>query len=579
MDISILKDYFEGRKVTPIHNKASEMYNEFRVHSDGEFPLKLIGERRPHEPEYILKYRKQIYESKTKTPISKVITSLGGIRRSSDWSIKYKAEVPAKIATGESLEYYCEKKYPYYTSVTNWVFSDLLKNYLIDPNALVLIKPLNKPQGNEYTKPFTFIFNSCDVIEYLEGQFAILKRDVIYDSKEKKEFVVIDTNEIKTWTISNDLKSYTLIDTYVHGLGYLPIAKLRATLKKTYGENPLYESRISGMIPELNEAVREYSDQQANIVTYLYPERWEYESEDCPACKNGQGISTGKVLDGKNKAIKCSSCGGSGKNTVRSPYKTMIVRQANKNLGEQSAPIPPFGYVSKDTNIIDVIDKRIEKHIYSALSSINMQFLDQTPLSQSGDAKEVDKDELNKLVYTIAEDLVYVMDEVYKIIADYRYKTILSGNEKEIESLLPSIAVPEKFDLLSSLYLVDEYSKAKSANMSGIILMELQREYCAKKFYNQPEIRDELDLVFSLDPMAGVSEEDKMVIYQNGGVTKQTYIISSNIVSFVKRALKEKENFATLKYQEQMNILKGYADEIIEETTSVVVPEQDTNGL
>lgn len=572
--------YFKGTKKSPIYEEAVKHYNKLRIHADGEYPKELIDERRPHESDYVQAYRKKIYQPITKETVNSPIQSTSKIRRSTDWSIKYSADVPAKIKEGESLEDYCEKKFPYYSSLTNWVFSVLHKNYFVDPNAVVLVMPMNAPKDNEYLKPYPIIFNSPNVLDYREGEFAILSYGKT-EKKQKEQWYVVTTDEILVYEKSKD--KYVPVSEYKHNLGYVPVVKIRAVFKESIERYSLFESRLSTMLPRLDEAVREYSDQQANIVNHLFPERWEFATQPCDGCMDS-GNSIGKIrvetTKGEKKTYKmqdCAKCGGSGLITTAGPYKKFIVRGAKENMGEQPTPLPPFGYVQKDTAIIEAVDKRIEFHQYKALCSINMQFLMQTPLNQSGLAKEVDRDELNNFVYSCAEDIVCVMDGIYKVICDYRYQLIMP-NETERHAMLPDVAVPEKYDILSSTYLADEVKAARESKLSGVITSALELEYCSKKFYNNPEIRDEMSCVIQLDPMVGASEEDKMVRLQNDGATNEDYVLSCNIVPFVKRAIMKEKDFTSKTYEEKMEIIRGFAQEVIAAKKATVIPPNPQGG-
>src|ERR1700749_709892 len=75
-------------------DKSVELYEDIRVHADGEVPKCIIEERRPSESDRIKEYREKIYVPITESTVSKVITSLSKIRRSQDWSIDYD---PGKI--------------------------------------------------------------------------------------------------------------------------------------------------------------------------------------------------------------------------------------------------------------------------------------------------------------------------------------------------------------------------------------------------------------------------------------------------------------------------------------------------
>lgn len=569
-----LQAYFTGKKKHAAYNKTVEIYDNLRTHANGEKPAQLLNDYRPGESAEIFNYRLKIYEPVTKEHISQIITSLSKIRRSSDWSIKYTNPVPAGITPAESPQQYCEEAFPYFGSLTNWVFSVLLKNYLIDPNAVILVTPLNTDvQPHQYLKPFPVIFNSTQVLEYVEDELAILKskEQCAYRSGNTMRydgdvFYVVDTQQV--YRYEQTAKGYELRSQLVHGLSRMPVIRIKGSFFDTYGPYVVYESRISPVVPRLNKVVREDSDLDAAKVAHLYPEAWEYATQPCADCYDAStGQCTGQVRVG-NKPVACTACSGSGLVPSSGPYKKYVVRPTNQNMGEQPVPIPPKGYVTKPVEIVELQDRIIDKNSYKALASINMQFLLQAPLNQSGYAKEVDRDELNNFVYAIAEDLVRLMDECYWFIINYRYSTIVPGVQ-ERSLLLPEVKVPEKFDILSLTYLLDEITTAIEKKINPIILQAMLLEYVSKKFYNQPALRDMLTCTLQLDPMPCATDEEKVLRKQNGGVTTRDYVISCKLTNFIQRAVIEQQalglNFYRLPLKEQQAILNAYASEVVGE--------------
>ena len=236
--------------------------------------------------------------------------------------------------------------------------------------------------------------------------------------------------------------------------------------------------------------------------------------------------------------------------------------------GEAIMPTPPIGYVQKQIEIVKIQDERIDKHIYQALASINMEFLVNTPMAESGVAKEVDRDELNNFVSSIAEDIVAILDSIYYFINEYRYKILISNQDERIE-MLPSIAVPEKFDILSTNYLETELKNAKENKVNPVIVNALEIEYANKKFNNDSSIRDKVALVLQLDPLAGISEDDKMVRFNNQWITKENAIISANIQEFISRAIEEKgQAFFDMDLKDKKTMLLQYARQQIKENSS-----------
>lgn len=567
-----LKQYFrlERRKEYYYAEKARCLESDMRVHSDGTFPEKLINERRPNEPEIVLAYRKKIFVPKTKPYFLKIESTLQKIRRSSDWSIKYPEISFDRIIEGEKMNDYVEDNYPVFRSVTNWAFSLLLRNYLVDSNALVLIAPMELPtMENEFLKPVATIFNSCDVIDFVEGDYAVIKNKVgtIYGNNQQGDsYYVITTLSITRYDQINSRRSFDVTYYHEHELGLLPVFKLGGIVIDVYGRHSLYESRISGILPEFNEALREYSDLQAAKVLHLYPERWEYSQNECTKCKGaGQVI---KQIEGAACQITCETCAGAGY-VASGPYSKLLVRPAAAD--QLQLPTPPAGFVEKDVEIIKVQEQSVYDHIRNGLASINFEFLAEKPLAVSGIKTAMDSDEMNNTVHAIAEDLVRIIDKVYWLIALYRYSAQYSPDE--IYEMLPMIAVPEKYDILSTGFYDEQITSAIKNKLSPVIINAMEVTYATKLFNNDLDIAEHVGLVLKLDPLAGISEDDKNSRLQNEGVTKLDYIVSSNINKFVDNAIDADAKFVELDVIKQKEIIYKMAQEQIEANTTELMPE------
>ena len=558
----IVKEYIVNGKRHKLYSETCKSYNQMLIFSDGADAGELLRERRPSESDEILKYREKIYICITESTINKVIMSLNKIRKSSDWNIRYDtSKVSPKINEDETLQHYCEYNYPFYSSVTNWLFNICLKNYLIDSNALCVVIPLDVfIAENEILKPFGLIFNSDNILHYKQDEFAIVMStdQATYNYKgveynNGKIYYAIDTVRIQKWVQNDPSGNIVMEYEYNHNFGKLPAFKLKGIFKRAYDTDILYQSKISTMIPHLKEAVREYSDLQAGVVNHLHPTMWAYANEECKDC-----LGTGKVKSG-TRSITCSKCKGEG-NKIVNPYSMIMVKPPIP--GQANVPTPPAGEIPKQIDIIKLQNERVNDHIYKSLASINMEFLAEVPLSQSGVAKEVDKDELNNFVHSVAEDLISILDNLYYFINLYRNK-IRIGNDKELMEQLPVISVPERCDIISGTYLLDELQRAKTAGLNASIIKNMEIEYANKKFNYDPQVKDSMELVYRLDPFPAISQDDKMAMLMNKGITTVDYIISCNISQFVNRALMENKNFSSLTYSKQMEVLKSYADEIV----------------
>lgn len=561
----------------PLYDDSVKLYDSLRIHADGEFPEKMIQERRPSETDEILLYRKSTYKAITKLPISKVIASFSKIRRSPDWIIDYPKVKTARIIEEETLEEYCNKNLPGYGSLNNWLFGLLLKQNLIDPNAVIAVIPLEAITEDAYTKPVPIVFNSNQVIEFNEKEkYAILR------SKRKTNYLV-DENIHKVGEIYYyiDDKEIVVYEQKKGGfepvfqqkniIGQFPVFKVKAEAFKQYDNMSLSRSRIDAMVPFLDEAACEYSDLKGSKIQHLYPLFWYYQNKDCNKC-NGTGKKPS--ADGQ---IECTSCSGNGKIKF-SPFAHLAIDPAE--LGKQANPIPPAGFVQKDTVILELQEKSVEKNMFKALGAVNMQFLDQTPLAISGEAKQVDREELNNTVYNFAEDLVYAADKAIYYINEWRY-FFLVADAKARKEMLPNIPVPQNFDLLPEDYLMKEVTDARTAKVNPLLIATLEQQLAAKKFYNQPDLAGNIQLYFDLDPLPGLSVDEKMSLISNKAITQQDFVISSYMASFIKRALRNDAKFYEKSYDQQMKVLMSFADEKIKanDNADIMINEQKQKVL
>jgi hypothetical protein len=555
----LLKPYFSGTKKHKAYKDSVNLYTEMKIHLDGEYPAAVIDAARPNEPDYIKEYRKKIFAHITMPAGAKVLNSISKIRKSPDWGIKFnKKNFPASIAQGEDPDTYINYNFPFFGSLTSWAFSMFLKQYNMDSNGLIVMMPLEfEVPSNSYCRPFPFIFNSDRVIEYVQGDYAIVKStdestymDGGVSVVNGAIYYVITTTFIQKWEQRQSETGYVMTSEYIHGFNKLPAWRMGGVGWKQLDNTFLWKPRLYPMVPFLNEAVREYSDLQAGVVQHLLLEKWEYEGEACTYCKG-----TGKVKEGE-KNVKCPAGCKNGV-AIRSPYETLTIKR--QKMGEIPAPNPLAGFIPRDIEIIKVQDARIDKHIHKALAALNMEFLDAVPLVASGASKIADRDEANNFVHSEGEDIVANLDNICYFSGEYRY-TLVVKDEEVRKSILPSIGVPEKFDLFNTQILVDEIAQVQG-KVNASIKMALEAEYITKKFGYDQETKNSLLLSLELDPLPGYSSDEKASALMNGGITETDYIISCNITPFVKRALEEDKSFGDKKRKDQLAVLSVYAKE------------------
>ena len=561
--------YLTDKDKHPTYDQTVKEHMDLKIHIEGDYPKEIIDKARPHEPEFIKSYRKDIFAAVTMTPTNKVITTLNKIRKSQDWLIKFDNEkIPATVPKDNTLQQYTETQIPSYGSLEKWAFDVLLKEDLSDSNGVCMVchNLLEEVPSNEPVSPVPTIFNSHQVYGFSSGNFAILLSTETCKYKmgeteytDGKVFFYVDTMTVKRYHQSSTMPTFTLVKQYEHNYGKMPAWKLGGMTKSTTAGEPFYRSRIYTMVPYLKEAVREYSDLQAGVVQHLYLERWEYEGPDCKKCKGTGYIKS--IKTGENVACTAKGC-NHGK-VISSPFETLYMKRPS-STDPNPVIAPPAGFVDRDVSIIKLQDERVDKHIFKALSAVNMEFLAQTPMNISGEAKKTDREETNTFTGTVAEDLVANLDKCYEFINYFRYHILVKDKDK-LADMLPAVNVPEKFDMFTSEYLAQEMKLAIDAGVGFTTIVAMQKEYAGKKFNADPSVKKEAELVLDLDPFAGLTDDQKMTRLSNGGIAEINYIISSNIGLFVKEAMQEDVNFGEKKYADQMKVMNEKAQKVKDE--------------
>ena len=569
VDISFLGNYTgvnANKNLHPNYLKTVELKESLEVHSDGRYSERLIGGRRPSESVKIQDYRKEIFVSITKPIMAKVFNTLNKIRRSPDFAVQFKQD-DTTVRDGEGLEDYVTENYPRTTSVVNWFFNVAFKKQLTDANSVILVMPYNiNTAENEYYQPYCQIFDSCNVIDYNYDKYYVLKSEEKASYTDGKHsyndgfvyYVVTDTH-IQRFDQIDVKGNYTEVWVYEHNIGTPPVVTM-AGVAVSYSNNyMLFESRLSPMIPHMDEAIREYSDLQAEVVQHVHTTMWAHQGQECNAC---HGI--GEVIKkGNSIPVKCTACNGEGVYPFN-PYSNIVIPKAKPG----QAPIaPPFaGHIEKDLGIAELQDKRVRQHKYDALAAINFEHLAESPLDQSGVAKQYDVDGANNTVHSIGEDAVRVLDDIMYFINEQRYMVSIPDKEKR-EALLPIIYVPEKFDLLSESYLIDGITKAMAANVDPSILNALQVEYANKRFSTNSNIKDRLLLKLKLDPLSSMKADDIVAGVGMDLITKKDAIIHVNINKFIDMAYAANKDFNELKEEQKKEVIDRYADEYLKAET------------
>lgn len=552
------------------YEKSVSHSKEMRVHVLGEKPHERLERYRPNEPKEVYEYRLSIYEPYTKADSKKALNTISKIRNNSNYIIKHTTEPNAKIPEGQTLKDYTEKNYLNGKNLIDYIFGNVLKKDMYDPNGIIVIMP--KEPTRDSTKlyePIGYFYRSDQVLYYTDEYFMIL-------TDEKSEV----NNGMSLSKNGNVYKFLTKEGIYkishVETKGTDRIYDVERLYSIKFNEMPcfflggedcsdnqyvIFESFMSGVLPYWNRAVDLSNDLDGQYVLHMYLERVEMEYE-CKAegCHyDSEKGYHGIVIDGECR--RCKSCGGSGLITGRSPFGVTKVR--DKDLGEPGADLqfPGVEYIDKNTDIVSKVDERIESLTYQGFAAICMDFLSSIGITESGESKKQDRGEFRDFLIQISDNLFdNIIYNYYKYINLWRYGLLLS--DEELNENMPVIIKPTSFDTQTIMQAKEDMGTMKESGVSNTTLSYMELRLIDKQFSNDQEARNILQAITDCDPLVGKSSEDKMLELSNGGISEIDYILSSNIKPFILRAWEEKgDEFFNLKLSEKISILNKYAEE------------------
>jgi hypothetical protein len=594
IDQDFLKPYFTGQKKHKNYLKALDVAFHLQFHFDGFFQRpwmtgtntsneptlknpyfnRLIDQRRPTESIVVNDYRRTNYTPVTKAPCHKVVTSLKKIVKCKDWKIDYsKTEIPAFLPDEETLERYCEEFYPMDNTITYWTYKSLIRWMLVDPNALCVIMPMDwDVESSELLKPYSFIIECKDVYDYKEGELAIFlsskKSEYLNDNGTKCEGKIIITVTKDCFYEARQIgqEDFEIVE-HPHYCGEMPAFLLGGETKNTDPVQPFYESFLQCMLPSLDDAARDSSDLSSEKVMHIFSTMWYMRTQRCDACSG-----SGNVL-AQGKQTICQTCDGTGA-LAPSPHRAMEINADNALLQNKNIPIPPAGYIEKSTEMVTLMRSEIQDEIRSALSAINMEFLAEVPLSQSGVAKEVDRDELNNFVGGIAHHVVEnIIKNIYWFINEMRYSVVIPNAETR-RKMLPKIPVPQDFNFMSQADAEDTLIKLTGSDISGELKDLAEMEFLHMKYADQPEIRNRLICIHNHNPLGAYSSLEVEQMLTSSMVRKIDTILYIYIDSFVTQLLAENTDFMDLDFIKQKDILYELAQAKMEEIAEEMKAEQ-----
>jgi hypothetical protein len=555
----------------PIYRQSVEMCEEVCVHMEQKkFPEKLFRNKAPHEDPKEFEYRKLIYQPVTVPYMHRALSTINRIWSESNYTVTGWEKSEGNTFDIQPEEYFT-KKYPSHKSIFSFFKSYVTKAKLKDPNAVLAIRPKIKfdeeglpiTEQSELLECTAVIYDCYQVVDFKENEYCLIELNekswVEYGNGKVKEgriFELYDNNFI--WRITQVGKKIDYIFDiqvyYTHNLGYIPVQKLKGNPVKV-DEDVLYESYLMPAIPNLNIAICTHSTLDMSIYSHAFPQRWEY-VDPCNAegCDNGY-IYTRDLQGEGEKKMTCPSCQGTGKGTKHSPlgvYQLQLPGRLDPDA-LNNVNVPPAGYIAPDTAILQFAYDKLRNDIVDAFTFVNIDVSNTTvqPTEKKPAlSKKIDREELFSFLLLISSELYDLLDFSIDTIGKIRYGL---NFEK------PTITKPVDFSIRSNDELIQEMVDAKAAMVPDIIIQKQLKEYCLSRFNTEKEVTQFLDIVFKVDRLITLTQQDIVLQKNTGSVLTWEVILHTSIYTFLEQLMIEKEGFLEIDYVQQKTLLEDKA--------------------
>jgi hypothetical protein len=546
--VDVLEEYIEQGKRREDYRLSVEESERVRLISESKNYQQKIETYQPSEPEHIKKYRFANFRNVVKKAYARVVNTVQKIFRSDGFVIEY--EDIAGIPEEEQPSAYFSGQNEDWIGVNRWLARETLRWLFTEPNGLVLTFPKNyDAEESEFNQPVPIFWRADQIIYW--GQLKRKQSPMLLLKGDDEEMFWVVTPEAFFLLTSTDRKGeYNCEVLTQHDCQQIP-ANVIGGIQKSNDYRDIFESFLSPAIEDWTEALVLYSDLQGGVKQHAWPERVEYVPEDCSTC-NGRG----KVVQtrfGQETTTDCPTCKGTG--AAQTVYGVTRIKIDNRPGYETDRNYnSPIIYVEKSMEPLKFLNQKVQEHIQAGFEALNMAFLMDMPLAESGVAKQFDREELNAFLFSIAQ---HIKETILRPYFEFAYQ--MRYPERSYE--LPSIAIPDTFDILSATNLLSEIQFNNENGVGDRTTNRLLlKEYVNKRMQDQPEALKYNQATIDLDPMQGYTVEE--IIALQGTVSQVDVYASLNIQTIIKLLADENAGFYELSYEQQRELVLQKAEEM-----------------
>lgn len=560
---SVKKDKNKIPDLNPIYAKTVELRNRMLVHAElDKKPYDMMKKRGPYEDVLQFEYREKNWQSITMPYFMGALSELNRIMNPSNYAIQWDKSMD------KAREYFYDEV-PLFGSITAFFEQIVLVQKIIDPNALLVVKPYYLPtkeyegengpelifDDQQEIPVFPCVVECTKVIDYMQGRFAMIQLDekspVMHGNKKVMQGLVFefyDTENIYR-IVQVGVKNEWTFETsvyYPHNLGYLPCEKLKG-IPFQQDLHVYFQSYFINAIPHLDTALYENSNLDMAVVTQVYPQRSEYVDKcDEPECEGGWIKS---YVQEKEHRTPCSKCKGTGTISNVGPMMVKQVSVGNSFVGEDkdaSKYFPGVAYTAPPAEPLEFLWKKINRGVEQAFSFLGVNIsISDVKGSETALGKQIDREKLFAFLMGISPEFFDLIEFTIKAMGEMRYS----------DFIVPKVVAPTSFAIRSEEDLTMELIEGKKANLPDIALREIVKEFMGKRFSNLKDVEPVINLAFSVDRFITCNKIDMATTQAQGNCMLWEVVLHDSIYTFIDNILQTDDSFFDKPIEEQKKAL------------------------
>lgn len=557
----------DGQLKHSFYDESVALASDISQTFSDQYPDFLEAEN-PRESKKDKKYKKDTYKNPIKGHLSRIQDKVIKIEQSENFLVNY----PLDDSGNNLLKDYCENNFNGSNNLVNWLFTKGTNAYVKNPNSVIAVLDINPPQTQtESFKPYPKVFFEEDVLEFDKNSHCVLRQK---KSEDLTVYYFID--DVAYYIVNHDtsrIERFTFQGPILHYCGVMPAIKVgKHILELNSNDEELFKSLVSDSLPDFKKAISRSVFIEIEYNFHVHTLEWQMAPKKCPTCKGAKIVPTLEKKD-----AKCYTCDGSG--TLNGTQLNALLIDAYEDSflkGQEKFPFnSPGGFIQRNISAVQELTKGYYNHIDDAYDAIDFGILRKKDIAsgESGLSKQYNRLEFSQRIYSEGRHLIEnILMPIYRFI-DAQLFGINPENVKV--NRIPEVTIPISFDVMSPEMVLEEIKTARDAEMSAEIVKSLELKYCKLVFgENSKESRNIIDEI-NLNPTLGMTVDEIVTLYGGGsgtatnGLEEVYFVISSNYVGFIARALREVPKWEILDNTQKWDILVSYATEFIAKKPSM----------